>query len=198
MDLVTRVKALNERVKSLNQQRMHDIGRKEALETRIADGLKAYNAKYGRDVGVSDIEKELAEVQARVEAEAAALQRALDNPQEVEATREAEGVISEASTREAVAVAASGVSNCEAEGVISEASTREAVSGVSTPEGATPPLAPPDSGVSNATPPLAPPLGAGVTLPLDEGVSPVKVGSVFSKDFTDDIPLASPPSFDDF
>ena len=167
MDLVTRVKALNERVKSLNQQRMHDIGRKEALETRIADGLKAYNAKYGRDIGVSDIEKELAEVQARVEAEAAALQRALDNPQEV---------------------AASGVSN-------REASTREAVSGVSTPEGATPPLAPPDSGVSNATPPL---LGAGVTLPLDEGVSPVKVGGVFSKDFTDDIPLASPPSFDDF
>ena len=163
MDLVTRVKALNERVKSLNQQRMHDIGRKEALETRITDGLKAYNAKYGRDIGVSDIEKELAEVQARVESEAAALQRALDNPQEVEATREAEGIISEASTREAVAVAASGVSNREAEGVISEASTREAVSnaflqttGISTPEGATPPLAPPDSGVSNATPAALP------------------------------------------
>lgn len=69
--LLQRVNTLNEKSKKLNQQRMQNIGRKEALQKQLDTALSQYNEKYGTTLTVEGVDAELTRVASELEGQVA-------------------------------------------------------------------------------------------------------------------------------
>lgn len=70
-ELLQRVNTLNEKSKKLNQQRMQNIGRKEALQKQLDTALSQYNEKYGTTLTVEGVDAELTRVASELEGQVA-------------------------------------------------------------------------------------------------------------------------------
>lgn len=70
-ELLQRVNTLNEKSKKLNQQRMQNIGRKEALQKQLDTALSQYNEKYGTTLTVEEVDAELTRVASELEGQVA-------------------------------------------------------------------------------------------------------------------------------
>lgn len=66
-EIISKVNMLNAEAERLNQIRQKNLGRKEALEKQLKDGIEAYNKKNNASLTVETIETELSKVEASLE-----------------------------------------------------------------------------------------------------------------------------------
>lgn len=200
-ELLQRVNTLNEKSKKLNQQRMQNIGRKEALQKQLDTALSQYNEKYGTTLTVEGVDAELTRVASELEGQVANVESVI-TAIETGNYAEAERIVTP-STEGGTSEQSNTVAPAETPVVEQVTAPVNPVNPISTPVA---PVAPatPASSVPVPEMPTSPVSPAPVSNSFLDGVTQAPdAGSVFTQSFkAPETPVASeepvkpaPPSF---